>query len=83
MPNIKSAKKRVKVSELKRSRNIGVKSAIKTYIRKYETAVAEGNTDNAATLYTKVTSMMDKAAGKGIIHKNTAARRKSRLAAKL
>ena len=83
MPNVKSAKKRVKVSEIKRARNIGAKSAIKTYIRKYQTAVAEGNSDNAAILYNKVSSMMDKAAGKGIIHKNTAARRKSRLAAKL
>jgi len=83
MPNVKSAKKRVKVNEVKRARNFSAKSSIKTYIRRYETAVAEGNTETAAALYTKVTSMLDKAAGKGIIHKNTAARRKSRLAAKI
>lgn len=83
MPNVKSAKKRVKVAEVKRTRNASAKSSIKTFIRKYETAVAEGNTDNAASFYNKVSSMLDKAANKGIIHKNTAARRKSRLAAKM
>jgi len=83
MPNIKSAKKRVKISEIKRARNTSAKSSIKTYIRKYEAAIAEGNTENAATIYAKVSSLLDKAATKGIIHKNTAARRKSRLAAKI
>jgi len=83
MPNIKSAKKRVLISEVKRARNISAKSSIKTHIRKFEGAVADGDASTAASLYTKVSSLLDKAANKGIIHKNMAARKKSRLAAKL
>lgn len=83
MPNVKSAEKRVQVTAIKRARNASAKSAIKTYIRKYESAVAAGETETATSLFRKVTSLIDRAAGKGIIHKNTAARRKSRLAAKL
>lgn len=83
MPNVKSAIKRVKINEVKRARNISAKSSIKTYIRRYEKEVAEGNSDTAAALYSKVSSLLDKAAGKGIIHKNTASRKKSRLAARL
>jgi small subunit ribosomal protein S20 len=83
MPNVKSALKRVKVSQVKRARNFGTKSAIKTYTRKYESAIADGDIDTAKGLYTKVTSLLDKAANKGVIHKNNAARRKSRLAAKM
>lgn len=83
MANIKSAQKRVRISEVKRARNISTKSSIKTFTRKFENAVAEGNTDTAVTLYSKVSSLLDKAAAKGVIHKNAAARKKSRLAAKM
>lgn len=83
MSNIKSAIKRARTNEVKRARNTSVKSAIKTNIRRYEAAITQGNTQEATTLYSKVTSLLDKAASKGIIHKNTAARRKSRLAAKI
>lgn len=83
MANSKTAIKRVKINEVKRARNISAKSSIKTHIRKYNTAIADGNTENAAALYSKISSMLDKAAGKGIIHKNAAARRKSRLAARM
>jgi small subunit ribosomal protein S20 len=83
MPNVKSAEKRVQVSAIRRARNVSAKSAIKTYMRKYQSAVAAGETETAITLFRKVTSLIDRAAGKGSIHKNTAARRKSRLAAKL
>lgn len=83
MPNINSAIKRTKISETKRARNTSAKSTIKTYIRRYEAAIANGDRVEANGLYTKVSSLLDKAASKGIIHKNTAARRKSRLAAKV
>jgi len=83
MANSKTAIKRVKINEVKRARNISAKSSIKTHIRKYNSAIADGNAENAAALYSQISSMLDKAAGKGIIHKNVAARRKSRLAAKM
>ncbi|MTI95632.1 MAG: 30S ribosomal protein S20 [Firmicutes bacterium] len=83
MPNIKSAKKRVKISAVKRVRNTSAKSAIKTTAKKYEQAVNAGEQEKATVLFQKVSSQLDKAAAKGIIHKNAAARRKSRLAAKL
>jgi len=83
MANIKSAMKRAKISKVKHARNISAKSTIKTHIRNMETAAAEGNTERATELYTTVTSLLDKAASKGIIHKNKAARTKSRLAAKI
>ena len=78
MPNIKSAKKRVLVSEKKALENKMFKSAFKTVVKKYETAVAEGNAEAAKALYPQVIKTTDKAAAKGVIHKNTAARKKSR-----
>ena len=79
MPNIQSAKKRVKVSETKNLRNRMVKSGVKTSIRKFNAALAEGS-EAANAQYTAVTSAIDKAAAKGIIHKNAANRKKARLA---
>lgn len=78
MPNIKSAKKRVKVIAVKTLRNKVVKSALKTSIRKYEAALADGNKELAAATYREAVAKIDKAVAKGIMHKNTAARRKSR-----
>ena len=82
LANSKSALKRARINQVKWARNVSAKSTIKTYIRKYKTALQEGDTDTASTLYRKISSLLDKAVGKGIIHKNAAARRKSRLAAK-
>lgn len=82
MANSKTALKRIRINRVKRARNISSKSAIKTHIRKYNAAVANGDTDNAATLFSKTSSLLDKAASKGVIHKNNAARHKSRLARK-
>ena len=79
MPNIQSAKKRVKVSETKNLRNRMVKSGVKTSIRKLNAAVAEG-AEAAGKQYVETTSAIDKAAAKGIIHKNAANRKKARLA---
>ena len=82
MANSATAIKRVRINQVKRARNISAKSAIKTNVRKYLAARSAGDAEGAASLYRKVSSLLDKAAGKGIIHKNAAARRKSRLAAK-
>ena len=79
MPNINSAIKRVKVSEAKNLRNRMVKSKVKTAIKKFETEIATAPA-NAAAQYSLTTSAIDKAAAKGILHKNTASRKKARLA---
>ncbi|KYH28563.1 MULTISPECIES: 30S ribosomal protein S20 [Clostridium] len=83
MANIKSAKKRIKVIETKTLRNKMIKSALKTQIKKFEAAVASNNLDEAKAAYTNVVKSLDMAAAKGVLHKNKAARKKSRLAAKL
>ena len=76
MPNIKSAKKRVKVAAKKNLRNRMVKSAVRTSVKKFEAVLT-------ADQLTATTSAIDKAAAKGIIHKNAANRKKARLAKKL
>ena len=78
MPNIKSAKKRVLVSEKKALQNKMVKSALKTAIKKYEAALESGNKEDASKLYLEAVKKIDQAVAKGILHKNTAARKKSR-----
>ena len=83
MANIKSAKKRIKVTEKKTLNNRMVKSALKTAIKKLEVAIAANNAEEAKVLSVKATKSLDMAASKGVIHKNMAARKKSRLAAKL
>ena len=83
MANIKSAQKRIKVIEVKTLRNKMVKSALKTTIKKFEAAVAGGNLEEAKAAFTNTVKALDMAASKGIIHKNMASRKKSRLAAKL
>ena len=78
MPNIKSAKKRVLVSEKKALENKMFKSAFKTAVKKFEAAVEAGDAETAKALYPELIKTTDKAAAKGVIHKNTAARKKSR-----
>ncbi len=82
MPNIKSAIKRVTTNENKREQNSAFKSAMRTTIKKFEAAV-EQNDGNAKELYAEAVKYLDKAASKGIIHKNNANRQKARLAKKL
>lgn len=77
MPNIKSAKKRVLVSEKKYLRNRMYKSALNTTIKKYKAALADGDKNAATELYRETVKKLDRAAARGIIHKNTAARKKS------
>lgn len=79
MANIKSAKKRILVSKKKEMRNKAVKTELKTLVKKVGAAIAEGNKEAAATALLVATSKIDKAAKKGILHKNTAARKISRL----
>ena len=81
MPNIKSAKKRVKVIDKKTAINRSNKSALKTQLKKFDAAVEAGNAD--AALYNETASAVDSSVGKGIIHKNKANRTKAQLAKKL
>ena len=83
MPNIKSAIKRVKVTEKKNLRNRMVKSAMKTQLKKFEAAAAESNRENAEVAYKAAVKSVDRAVSKGLIHKNNAAHKKSKMAAKL
>ncbi|MBQ3848089.1 MAG: 30S ribosomal protein S20 [Clostridia bacterium] len=79
MPNIKSAKKRVLVSKAKHERNIAEKSALKTSVKKARKAIAE-NADNKEEVVKQTFKDLDSGASRGIIHKNAAARKKSRMA---
>ncbi len=83
MPNIKSAKKRVKIIEKKTLRNNMIKSGYKTAITKFEQAIESGNIDEAKTLFSEATRKIDQACSKGVLVKNTAARKKSHLSKKL
>lgn len=78
MPNIKSAIKRVKVNRTKTVRNTAIKTAMKTTIRRAKEAIAI-NTENVTDMYKKAMVTIDKAVTKNILHKKTAARKKSKL----
>ena len=79
MANIKSAKKRVLIAEANRQRNVAVKSAIKTAIKKALTLAEGKDSDALNASISEVYKLCDKAVSKGVLHKNTAARKKSRL----
>ena len=83
MPNIKSAKKRVEVSNLRRLRNMSIKSAVKGVVKKFETLLSNAKIDDAQASLHKTLKVLDKAVSNGIMHKNAAARKKSRLTKKL
>ena len=82
MANIKSAQKRIRVTDKKTERNTSIKSALKTSIKKFTVSANEGS-ENSKELLDAAMKSLDKAASKGIIHKKNAARKKSRLSAKL
>lgn len=82
MPNIKSAKKRVLVAETKNLRNRMIKSALKTEIKKFDAAVESGNVSVAEEELKTASGALDKAAIKGVIHKNKADRTKAQIAKK-
>ncbi len=83
MPNIKSAIKRVKVIETKTARNNMIKTGYKSAVKKFEQAVEAGNKEEATKLLSVATKKVDQACTKGVIVKNTAARKKSNMAKKL
>ncbi len=79
MPNIKSAKKRVLIAEKRRLRNKIAKSQLKTVIKKFNTSLNEGRIEDAKVDYAEAIKTIDKSVSKGLLHKNTAARKKSNL----
>ncbi|MEV0392592.1 30S ribosomal protein S20 [Polymorphospora rubra] len=83
MANIKSQIKRNRQNEKRRVRNKSVKSSLKTAIRKFHEATEAGETEKATALLLDASRQLDKAASKGVIHKNQAANRKSAIAKRL
>ena len=79
MANIKSAKKRVLIAQRNTEKNTAFKTSIKTAVKKVLACAASEDKSELNALLSKVYQLCDKAAGKGILHKNTAARKKSRL----
>lgn len=82
MPNIKSAKKRVKVIAVKTAQNQASRSALKTQLKKANAAIEDNQADKNDVVRAAIKTI-DQAAAKGLLHKNTAARRKSALAKKI
>ena len=80
LANIKSAKKRVEVSKKRYEKNKAIKSSVKTAMKKVDAAVAAGDKAAAQAALLNATSVIDKAATKGVYHKNNASRKVSRLA---
>ena len=83
MPNIKSAKKRVLISQARNARNKSERSALKTAIKKFDAAAAGGNRTEAESAYKVAVKTVDKAVAKGILHKNNAAHKKSAMTLRL
>jgi small subunit ribosomal protein S20 len=83
VPNIKSAIKRVKTSEKRRLQNASQKSALRTAVKAVETAIQNNDSAAASQAYQLAAKKLDKAVTKGLLHKNAAARKKSRLAKKV
>jgi small subunit ribosomal protein S20 len=80
MPNIRQQEKRVRTAARQRLENLRYRSTIKTLAKRLETAVADGDTGAIASEHLALVRMIDKAASRGAIHKNTAARKKSQAA---
>ncbi|SFS93700.1 30S ribosomal protein S20 [Saccharopolyspora flava] len=83
MANIKSQMKRIKTNEANRQRNKMVKTSLKSAIRKFREAADAGEKDKAVELQQAASRLLDKAASKGVIHKNQAANKKSAMAARV
>lgn len=83
MANSKSSKKRIRVGERRRERNKPLRSEARTYVKKAEVAIVTADAEGAEAATLEAISVLDRVASKGVIHKNNAARRKSRLMAKL
>ncbi len=83
MPNIKSAKKRVLLTKVQNEKNKAAKSVLKTNLKKFDAALAEGNREQADSAYKAAVKTIDESVKKGILHKNNAARKKSSITRKL
>ncbi len=83
MPNIKSSKKDVIASKIAYEKNKANKSALKTAVKKYEVSLAEGDQAAAQAAYKEAVKKVDQAVKKGLMHKNTAARKKSSMTLQL
>jgi small subunit ribosomal protein S20 len=80
MANIKQQRKRVRIQERQRGENLRYRSTIKTLTRRLETAVSDGDAERVAAEYRELVRTIDRAATRGALHRNTAARKKSRAA---
>lgn len=83
MANSPQSKKRARQAEKRRNHNAGLRSMVRTYIKKVIAAIASGDSEKAKTAYDEAMPVLDRMADKGIIHKNKAARHKSRLNAQV
>ena len=83
MTNIASAKKRARQSEKRRRHNASFRSLFRTQVKKVITAIASGNKESAANAYQSALPIIDRMVNKGLIHRNKAARHKSRMTAKI
>ncbi len=83
MANIKQQKKRIRLAEKQRLRNRHTKSTLKSLFKRLESQIADEQSEEAGKTATLLTSRIDKAASKGVIHKNNAAHKKSRVASML
>lgn len=79
MANVKSAKKRIRVNATKAARNKAIKSEVKTAIKKVDVAIMENNKEQAELALRSAVSVINKAASKGIFHRNTCSRKVARL----
>jgi small subunit ribosomal protein S20 len=80
MPNIKQQKKRVRTAAQERLENVRYRSTVKTLARRLRDAVQDGDTERIATAHVRLVRSIDKAAARGALHRNTAARRKAQAA---
>ncbi|NPV90217.1 MAG: 30S ribosomal protein S20 [Firmicutes bacterium] len=83
MPNIKSAMKRAEISRKRAVKNAAERSTLKTAVKRFKESQAAGSEETVKATFTHAVSLLDRAAQKGLIHKNAAARKKSQLAKKL
>lgn len=83
MANIKSAKKRILTSEKNRQRNVAQRSAMRTAVKKVAAAIVAGDKEAAKNAFQNAQVLLDRAATKGLIHQNKAARHKSRLSSQI
>ena len=83
MPNIKSAEKRVLIAKERTAKNRIEKTKLKNSLKKFDAAVSKGNRETAEKTYKVAVKTVDRAAGKGLLHKNNAAHKKSAMASKL